>query len=462
MSRPRAIPTGRPRGHRRRVAALLTVCLGYFMVILDSTVVNIALPDLRRELGADVAGLAWVVDGYLLALAAFLLPAGGLGDRVGARRTFLAGLAGFAAASAGCAAAATLPVLVAARVAQGLGAALLIPSSLALVHAAFPDPADRARAIGVWGAVGGVAAAAGPMAGGLLVGWFGWRSVFVVNLPVAAAAAALTARVVPAGGRRGGRGMDLGGQAAGVACLALLTFAVIEAGAPGARASATLATAGAALAGVGFVAAERRAADPMLPLWLFSRPAFAAGTAVGLLLNLGFYGQLFVLSLYLQQVRGDRPATAGLVLLAETGMATVSSAWSGRLAARVGPRRPLLIGLVAGAAGLAGLAAFAPAAGDLPLAGLLALVGFGMAFAMPAATTAVVDAAPSERVGVAAAVLTTARQVGSLLGVALLSTLLAASHGFLPGMGRGLLLASGAFLLGGLLAARSIHPSPER
>lgn len=380
MSRPRAIPTGRPRGHRRRVAALLTVCLGYFMVILDSTVVNIALPDLRRELGADVAGLAWVVDGYLLALAAFLLPAGGLGDRVGARRTFLAGLAGFAAASAGCAAAATLPVLVAARVAQGLGAALLIPSSLALVHAAFPDPADRARAIGVWGAVGGVAAAAGPMAGGLLVGWFGWRSVFVVNLPVAVAAAALTARVVPAGGRRGGRGMDLGGQAAGVACLALLTFAVIEAGAPGARAPATLATAGAALAGVGFVAAERRAADPMLPLWLFSRPAFAAGTA----------------------------------------------------------------------------------AGDLPLAGLLALVGFGMAFAMPAATTAVVDAAPSERVGVAAAVLTTARQVGSLLGVALLSTLLAASHGFLPGMGRGLLLASGAFLLGGLLAARSIHPSPER
>jgi DHA2 family methylenomycin A resistance protein-like MFS transporter len=183
---------------------------------------------------------------------------------------------------------------------------------------------------------------------------------------------------------------------------------------------------------------------------------------VGLLLNLGFYGQLFVVGLYLQQVRGDPPATAGLLLLGETGMATVSSAASGRLAARVGPRRPLLVGLLAGAAGLAGLATVGPAAGDPLLVGLFAVVGFGMAFAMPAATTAVVDAAPPERVGVAAAVLTTARQVGSLLGVALLSTLLAASHGFLPGMGRGLLLASGAFLLGGLLAARSIHPSPER
>lgn len=449
--------TDRSRGDRRRVAALVTVCLGYFMVILDTTVVTIALPDLRRELGAEVAGLAWVVDGYVLALAAFLLPAGGLGDRVGARRTFLAGLATFAAASAGCAAAATLPVLVAARVAQGLGAALLIPSSLALVHAVFPDPAARARAIGVWGAIGGVAAAAGPVAGGLLVGWSGWRGVFVVNLPVAAAAAALTARVVPAGHGRGGRGMDVGGQAAGLACLALLTFAVIEAGAPGGTAPAALAAAGAAAAGVAFVAAERRAADPLLPLWLFSRPAFAAGTAVGLLLNLGFYGQLFVVSLYLQQVRGDRPATAGLVLLAETGMATVSSAASGRVTARVGPRRPLLVGLAAGAAGLAGLATAGPAAAELPLAGLLALVGFGMAFAMPAATTAVVDAAPPERVGVAAAVLTTARQVGSLLGVALLSTLLAAGAGFLPGMGRGLLLASGAFLLGGLLAAPTIR-----
>jgi len=186
----RRATTDRAGGDRRRTAAVLTVCLGYFMVILDTTVVNIALPDLRRSLGADVAGLAWVVDGYTLALAALLLPAGGLGDRVGARRTFLAGLAGFTAASAACAAAASLPLLVAARVAQGLGAALLIPSSLALVHATFGDRAGRARAIGAWGAVGGVAAAAGPVAGGLLVGWLGWRSVFLVNLPVGAAAAA--------------------------------------------------------------------------------------------------------------------------------------------------------------------------------------------------------------------------------------------------------------------------------
>jgi len=464
MLSPQPTTTGRA-GDRRRLAALLTVCLGYFMVILDTTVVNIALPDLRRGLGADVAGLAWVVDGYTLALAALLLPAGGLGDRVGARRTFLAGLAGLTAASAACAAAASLPLLVAARVAQGLGAALLIPSSLALVHATFGDRAGRARAIGTWGAVGGVAAAAGPVAGGLLVGWAGWRSVFLVNLPVGAATAALTGRLVPAGGHQGGRGrgMDLGGQAAGVACLALLTFAVIEGGRPGGAVPGAVAAVTAGAAGAGFVAAERRAADPVLPLELFRRPAFAAGTAVGLLLNLGFYGQLFVVGLWLQQVRGDRPATAGLLLLAETGMATVSSAASGRLAARVGPRRPLLVGLAAGAAGLAGLATVGPGAGDALLAGLLALVGFGMAFAMPAATTAVVDAAPAERVGVAAAVLTTARQVGSVLGVAVLGGLLGAGQGFLPGMVRGLLLASGAFLLGGLLTAHAVRPgrSPQ-
>jgi MFS transporter, DHA2 family, methylenomycin A resistance protein len=178
---------------------------------------------------------------------------------------------------------------------------------------------------------------------------------------------------------------------------------------------------------------------------------------VGLLLNLGFYGQLFVVGLYLQQVRGDPPATAGLLLLGETGMATVSSAASGRLAARVGPRRPLLVGLLAGAAGLAGLATVGPAAGDPLLVGLFAVVGFGMAFAMPAATAAVVEAAPPPRVGAAAAILTTARQVGSLLGVALLGALLAGGDGFVPGMRHGLLAAAGAFLLGGALAARAVH-----
>jgi MFS transporter, DHA2 family, methylenomycin A resistance protein len=335
--------------------ALVVICLGYFMVIVDTTVVNVALPAIGRDTHGGVSGLQWVVDAYTLAFAGLLLTGGALAERLGARRVFTAGLAVFAAASAACGLAPGLGLLIAARLVQGAGAALLVPASLVLLQAAYPTRASRARAFGAWGAIAGIGAASGPIVGGLLVTAWSWRGVFFLNLPFALAALVLTPRSVPDTGPRP-RGVDLPGQLLGVAGLGLLTWALVRAGQAGW--TSPLVLAGfclSAAAGAGFAVAEYRAADPMLPLRLFARPAFRAGSAVGLLINLGFYGQLFLMSLYLQDVRGYSALTAGLALLPEAALLIVASTLSGRIMARTGPRPPMLAGLTLGGAGLLGL-----------------------------------------------------------------------------------------------------------
>jgi DHA2 family methylenomycin A resistance protein-like MFS transporter len=332
--------------------ALLAICMGYFMVILDTTIVNAALPALRTDLGADVTGLQWVVDGYMLVLAAGLLSGGALADLLGARRVCQWGLLAFVVASIACGAAPNLPVLIAARILQGVGAALAVPASLALLRAANPDRQARARAVGIWGGVAGGAAAAGPILGGLLVGLVGWESVFLVNVPIGLAACWLIARTVPAPAPRP-RSLDLVGQVLAALALTALTVALIEHAHVGV---AVVAAAVFLLAGAAFVLAERRAHDPMLPLGLFRDGTLSAGTAVGLLINLGFYGELFVLNLYLQEPRHLSALVAGLALLPQMGMAAIGSALSGRYtAATGGPRRTMLVGLLIGAAGLLGL-----------------------------------------------------------------------------------------------------------
>ncbi len=291
----------------RRHLPLIAICLGYFMVILDATIVNVALPALGRELGGGVAGLQWVIDAYTVVFAGLLLPAGSLGDRVGARRVFAGGLAVFTLASAVCGAAPDVAVLIAARAVQGLGAALLVPSSLALLRGVYRDRHERARAVGVWGAVAGTGAASGPILGGALVGLIGWRAVFIVNVPVGILGLVLAAKHLPASGETTAGGFDPPGQALGILSLTLLTLGVIEGGSAGWSAVQTLAPlAAAAVALVLFVARERRARHPMLPLSLFASRTFSAASFVGLAINLGFYGQLFALSLLFQQGAGTR------------------------------------------------------------------------------------------------------------------------------------------------------------
>ncbi|MFE5207678.1 MFS transporter [Streptomyces sp. NPDC056600] len=270
---------GRPEGERRGSAPLLAVCAGYFMVILDVTVISVAVPVIGRDLSASLTGMQWVTDGYTLVLAGFLLTGGALGDRLGNRRIFCTGVAVFTAASAACAVAPDAAFLVCARLVEGLGAALIVPGSLALLQQAYPQPAARSRAFGLWGSMAGIAASAGPLLGGALVSTVGWRWIFLINLPVGAACLALTLRHVTPSPRRAERALDWPAQCAIVAAVALLTASLNEAGRRGWSDPAVLTgLALAVLAAVAFGVREGRAAAGENPGYaLLIAPMMAAG-----------------------------------------------------------------------------------------------------------------------------------------------------------------------------------------
>src|SRR3954447_19454550 len=354
---------------RGRRLILVVMCAGLFLVQLDVSIVNVALPSIRADLEPSAAGLQWVVDGYAIALASLMLAGGTIGDLHGHRRVVLAGLALFGLASLAAGAAPTNAVLVAARVAQGIGAALLLPGTLAIITHAFPGDAERARAIGVWAAVAGLSLPAGPVAGGLLVSGPGWRWVFLVNLPVVVAAAALTARLVRESADPRGRRLDRAGIALGALALAALTFAFIDAGRAGGASPAVVAAgAVAVVAAAALVAVERRAPDPMLPPALFARPRFAAANAVAGVMNLGSLGCIYLLTLFLQVLQRRSPLGAGLAVVALFAPVAALAPLSGRLTGRFGSRRPMVAGLLVAAAGLALLALATP---GTPYAALL-------------------------------------------------------------------------------------------
>jgi DHA2 family methylenomycin A resistance protein-like MFS transporter len=432
----------------------VTLCVAFFMVILDTTIVNVALPAMGAGLHSTVTGLQWVVDGYTLVFAALLLAGGSACDRLGGRRVLAVGLAAFTAGSALCAFAPGLTLLVAARLLQGAGAAAVLPASLALIAAGFPGRRARARAIGVWAAVGGAATATGPVAGGLMVQLAGWRAIFLVNVPIGAAGLAMARRYLPETVRRP-RPFDLPGQALAAGCLALVTFALVEAGSLGWASSLVLGCGALAVVlGAAFIVAERRAAFPMLPRQLLASPAFSAANAVGLILNFGIYGQVFVLSLYFQQARGDTALATGLALLPFAGMTVAGPAAVGRLTAKVGPRPPMVAGQLLAAAGSGVLALAGSSTSYGILAGGLACLGAGMALTMPSMTAAVVQATPAELAGVASGVLSTARQVGGAVGVAILGSLVAGPARLVTGMHAGLWIVAAAFAVGAAVALR--------
>lgn len=375
--------------------------LAYFLVILDTTVLTIALPDLRASLGGSLAGQQWAVNAYTVAFAASLLVGGAVADRYGAARVFRAGVAAFGALSLLSAAAPDLGVLIVLRALLGVAAALCTGGSLGLLAEMFPSPAARARATGVWAAITGSALAAGPLLGGLLVDLYGWRAVFLLNLPVAVVSLLVMRRVIsPQGTRR----IDWTVQALACALLGLVAEALID--------SSPLAGALAAAALVALVLVERRSHAPALPGGLLAAtwPELLAGTVA----NFAFSGALFVLTLLLQDTRHLSPMAAGLAFLPLTLPMTVNPLLTGRLVARFGPRPPILGGLALLAAGLAGVA-FTDA-----LAPWLVVMGFGLSFVFPALMAGMVNAAPTGTAGAAGGVLNASRQVGATLGVAVL------------------------------------------
>ncbi|MFF7727476.1 DHA2 family efflux MFS transporter permease subunit [Streptomyces sp. NPDC008001] len=432
---------------------LFTLALGFVLAALDVTIINVAGSSLRAGLGLSLSGLTWVVSGYALTFAALLLLAGSLAGRYGARRTYLAGLALFTAASLLAAAAPGAGVLIAGRALQGAGAALFMPSSLTLLLAAFPGSRERARVLGLWSAIVSVAAGAGPAAGGLLVGAFGWRSVFLVNLPLGLLGLVLARRfVAPLPGRPAP--LAAAGHALGLLALAALSFGLIEGPDLGwAAPRVLLPLAVAVLAGAAFVVRERRAAHRVLPRALFSDARFPAANAIGFLFNFGLFGGLFMLGLFLQNARGASPVQAGLELLPVQAVWLLGNVLYARIGPRLGNRVILTVTLATSAAGTAALAlTVSPGMPYWVLAGVLAVLNAGIGMASPAMTGATMESAGTEHSGIAGAALNANRQIGSLVGVAAVSAGLAATDGWYPGAAASFGMTAGAYAAAGLVA----------
>jgi DHA2 family methylenomycin A resistance protein-like MFS transporter len=399
---------------------LVATSFGLGMALLDVTAVNVTVPAIQASLRTDVRGLSWVIDGYTLAFASLLLFAGGLGDRLGARRVFVAGLSIFTVSSALCGAAPELDTLVLARILQGVGAALFMPSSLAILRQAYPDPGERARAIGVWSALTAIAAASGPLFGGLLAAAWGWRSIFLLNVPLGIVAVAMTYRFVRPSPRIPGEGLDLAAQLTAASSLALFTWALIERPLRGWASPVILLAMATSVAGAfAFVFLERRSARPILPLRLFADRTFSSTASAAMLYAGAFFGSLLAFSLDFHDVRGDSPAMAGLHIAFITVTFGLTSVVTGRLAARYGTRVLILAGLgvlCASAWWAATLSATAP---FFELAPALALMGLGAGLVAPSMNAAILASVPASLSGIGAGVLNASRQVGTALGVAL-------------------------------------------
>jgi EmrB/QacA subfamily drug resistance transporter len=412
------------RSARGRWVLAATV-LGSGMAGLDATVVGIALPSIGRSFHGGVGTLQWVVTGYSLTLAAFLLLGGSLGDRFGRKRVFSIGIAWFALASALCGLAPSGVLLIVARVVQGIGGALLTPGSLAIIQASF-RPDDRSRAIGAWSGLGGVATAAGPLVGGYLLAAGSWRFVFFINVPVAVAVLVLTARHVPESSDPTSTGrVDVPGAELAVAFLAGLTFCLIEGptrgwGSPSVLTAIVIAV----LAAPTFLVVEHRRSHPMLPLNLFRSRQFSGANAVTFVVYGALSGALFLLPVELQIVVHYSPLASGLALLPVTVVMLAFSARSGQISARIGPRLQMSVGPVVVAAGLALLArATTPGSYWVQVFPAVLLFGLGLAITVAPLTATAMGAAPAEHAGVASAVNNTVARAAGLVAVAVLPLL---------------------------------------
>ena len=443
---------------RLKHRTLFITALGYFIAILDTTAKNVALPQIGRDLHASVSGLQWVIDGYLLVFASLLLTAGALSDRYGGRRLFTLGMSVFGVASLLSALAQNQAELISAQLLAGMGAALLTPASLALLAVTFTDLKERGRAIGVWAAVAGAGMCGGPLIGGALVTLAGWRAVFLVNIPIAAAGVILPRLWLGESRRNPSRALDVPGQLTAVLFLSALSYGLIEGGSQGWSAApvvGALVLAAAALAG--FVLTESLVAAPMVPLRLFRHSRFSASVFAGSTINFGTYSQMFLLALYFQAARGYGALLTGVAELPMTLLCVALPVPAGRAVARFGPRLPLSLGLFGcgiGALALTGLTVHSPYALAVPG---LAVIGLGMAFSIPSVAAAAMSGVAPTEAGAASGILNTARNTGGVLGVSVLGTLVGARIG--GQLGLALAITAVVQILGGLAVFVFLRPA---
>jgi DHA2 family methylenomycin A resistance protein-like MFS transporter len=428
-------PAPEPPASRRSSphTVLAAALLAFFVISLDGSVVNVALPAISSSLRGSMADLQWIVDGYTLMFAAFMLSAGTFSDRVGASRAYAWGLAAFTVASLACGLAPNLGTLIGARMVQGGAAALMVPTSLALIRQHYTDPGKRARAIAIWTAAGSVAVAIGPVVGGMLTSGLSWRAVFYLNLPVGAIGLALLTRITPS--PRRAAPVDLFGQFSVVVGLAGLTYAVIEGGRAGWGSTGVLGTlVVAAAAVVAFVTTQSRSKQPMVPLSLFKSRTVLVCLAAGFTINAVFYGAIFLLGMYFQQVRGASPVSAGAMFIPMCALISIVNMAGVKLAARKGARVPMAIGQLIMAGGSLLMLTVTPHTSFVIPVLLLVPIGLGGGLAVPSLTAAILENVDGERAGTAAAVLNTSRQVGSCLAVAAFGALIADTSHFQHGM----------------------------
>ena len=409
---------------RTKILTLGAMCFALFMAMLDNTVVNVALPSIQLHFGSGVSGLQWIIDAYTLVFAAFMLTGGTLGDLYGRKRVFLIGLTIFTAGSLIAGLAPSLDALIAGRAVQGLGAAALLPGTLSILTQAFPDPRERAQAIGIWAGVSGLALAMGPIVGGALVDSLGWQSVFFLNIPIGITAFFVASRVVRESRHPEGRHLDLPGQALAITGLGTLTFALIEANTYGWTSALILGLfATAVIAMALFIWVELRSTSPMLDLSFFRNRTFAAAATVAGLVSFGMFGVFFFLTLFLQNVQGYSAFQMGLRSLPMTGAIIFTAPIAGNLAGRIGPRILMTVGLGIVGVGMLLMERITP---GMPYSALwwnLLMMGIGMGLVMTPMTAAVMNAVPRRRAGMASATSNASREVGGVFGIALLGAI---------------------------------------
>jgi MFS transporter, DHA2 family, methylenomycin A resistance protein len=416
-------PIVKPEAGRRRT--VFAVCFGFFLVLLDTTALNVATPVLGHEFGNRISNLQWIVNSYTLVFASLLLVAGAIGDRTGVKRSYQIGLILFTGASLLSALSTSLPVLILARVMQGFGAAIMVPASLAILAHTFPDPQERGYAVSTWANTASLGFAAGPVLGGILTAWIGWRSIFWLNVPVGIVAVCLNHRWTEEARVDSPRRIDWPGQATLGFALLALTYGLIEAGREGWNGSFALAGLGCFILSIAlFVWFERRSDHPVLPSFLFSKTTFSTCISVGFVLNFSMYGILFIESLYLQNALSLGAFTAGVVITPFTLGPTIVS----RLLSRrnglpyMRPRISLGFALAAIGSGTLVAATFFPALWLIAIG--LGILGAAMGSIMPAMTAGVLVASDPKNSGLASGLLNSSRQVGGTVGVALLGTIM--------------------------------------
>ena len=420
---------------------LLVAVLGFFVVTLDAMIVNVALPQIRDDLGGGITGLQWIADGYTLMFAALLLSAGVLVDRVGAPTAFTFGMSVFSAASVACGSAPTLGFLLVSRCLQGCGAAIMMPASMALISMAFPETAQRARAVALWATGGALASSSAPLLGGTMQ-LVSWRLIFFVNVPVAVVSLILLRRTTRPS-TRSKAPFDWCGQVAAVITMGALVFSAIEAGGNGLTSPVVVISASVAVVATGvFVLSQLRGAHPMMPPSAFRSTPVRVSLLIGFTFMVGFFGPPFVISLFLQDVRGLSPVEAGLVFTPMMLVGLAITPLTHRIAARVGRRRLIATGLLSMAAGLVTLAAIPASAPMWSIAAALVLVGLAGPFVMPPTMTVLLDAVRSEHAGTVSGAFNATRQFGGALAVALFGALVAQPAGFVAGMRISLVVAA--------------------